>query len=85
MLLIALEPEAASIFVQYLPMERNKNGFGMTKEGTRYMVVDIGGMYINIYSCIIMRTLVDILYHLNCSPTSENFNLLDDIPRKRGN
>lgn len=59
MLLIALEPEAASIFVQYLPMERNKNGFGMTKEGTRYMVVDIGGMYINIYSCIIMRTLVE--------------------------
>lgn len=43
MLVIALEPEAASIFVQYLPMERNKNGFGMTKEGTRYMVVDIGG------------------------------------------
>lgn len=45
MLLIALEPEAASIFVQYLPMERNTNGFGMTKEGTKYMVVDIGGTY----------------------------------------
>lgn len=43
MVLIALEPEAASIFVQYLPMERNTNGFGMTKEGTKYMVVDIGG------------------------------------------
>lgn len=43
MLQMALEPEAASIYVQYLPMERNTNGFGMTKEGTRYMVVDIGG------------------------------------------
>lgn len=45
MLQIALEPEAASIFVQYLPMERKTNGFGMTKDGTKYMVVDIGGMY----------------------------------------
>lgn len=43
MLQIALEPEAASIYVQYLPVERNENGFGMTKEGTKYMVVDIGG------------------------------------------
>lgn len=45
MLQLALEPEAASIYVQYLPMERNENGFGMTKKGTKYMVVDIGGMY----------------------------------------
>lgn len=43
MLQIALEPEAASIYGQYLPVERNENGFGMTKEGTKYMVVDIGG------------------------------------------
>lgn len=43
MLQIALEPEAASIYVQYLRIERNENDFGMTKEGTRYMVVDIGG------------------------------------------
>lgn len=44
MLKIALEPEAASIYAQYLPIERNPDGFGMTKEGTRYMIVDIGGI-----------------------------------------
>jgi hypothetical protein len=46
MLKIALEPEAASIYCQFLPIERNPDGFGMTKEGTRYMIVDIGGMLI---------------------------------------
>ena len=45
MLKIALEPEAASIYAQYLPIERNPDGFGMIKEGTRYMIVDIGGMF----------------------------------------
>lgn len=48
MLQIALEPEAASIYVQYLRIERNENDFGMTKEGTRYMVVDIGGKLIQL-------------------------------------
>ena len=43
MLRIALEPEAASIYVQFLPIERLKNSFAMTKTGTKYMVVDIGG------------------------------------------
>ncbi|XP_062582418.1 heat shock 70 kDa protein 12A-like [Saccostrea cucullata] len=43
MLKIALEPEAASIYCQFLPIERNPEGFGMTKEGTKYMIVDIGG------------------------------------------
>ncbi|XP_061165162.1 heat shock 70 kDa protein 12A-like [Saccostrea echinata] len=43
MLKIALEPEAASIYCQFLPIERNPDGFGMTKEGTKYMIVDIGG------------------------------------------
>lgn len=43
MLRIALEPEVASIYVQYLPIERVENSFAMTKQGTKYMVVDIGG------------------------------------------
>ena len=43
MLRIALEPEAASIYVQFLPIEREHQGFAMTKTGTKYMVVDIGG------------------------------------------
>lgn len=43
MLRICLEPEAASICVQYLQIEKEQNGFTMTKTGTKYMVVDIGG------------------------------------------
>ncbi|VDI22930.1 Hypothetical predicted protein [Mytilus galloprovincialis] len=45
-LLIALEPEAASIYCQDLPIEKLQGadkGYCMTEEGTRYMVVDNGG------------------------------------------
>ena len=56
-LLIALEPEAASIYCQYLPTEKLKGterGFSMSEEGTQYMVVHNGGkhndLYIYIYS-----------------------------------
>lgn len=45
-LLIALEPEAASIYCQYLPTEKlagAEKGFSMSEEGTQYMVVDNGG------------------------------------------
>lgn len=45
-LLIALEPEAASIYCQYLPIEKlqgAEKGFCMTEDGTQYMVVDNGG------------------------------------------
>ncbi|XP_071140602.1 heat shock 70 kDa protein 12B-like [Mytilus edulis] len=45
-LIVALEPETASIFCQYLPTERLNGsvpGFAMTSEGTEYMVVDLGG------------------------------------------
>ncbi|XP_052089282.1 heat shock 70 kDa protein 12A-like [Mytilus californianus] len=45
-LLIALEPEAASLYCQDLPIERlqgAEKGYCMTEDGTRYMVVDIGG------------------------------------------
>lgn len=43
MLHLALEPEAASIYLQYLSIEKNQDGLAAPKEGTRYMVVDIGG------------------------------------------
>jgi hypothetical protein len=46
-----LEPEAASIYCQYLPTEKLKGaerGFSMSEEGTQYMVVDNGGKYIDI-------------------------------------
>ncbi|CAG2190458.1 unnamed protein product [Mytilus edulis] len=45
-LLLALEPETASIFCQYLPTEKLHGAdqtFAMSAEGTRYMVADIGG------------------------------------------
>ena len=46
--MIALEPEAASIYCQYLPTEKLKGAerrFSMAEEGTQYMVVDNGGTY----------------------------------------
>lgn len=43
MLQLALEPEAASIYAQYVPVEKNGNNLETTKEGTKYMIVDIGG------------------------------------------
>jgi hypothetical protein len=50
-LIIALEPEAASIYCQYLPTEKLKGverGFSMSEEGTQYLVVDNGGKYIDV-------------------------------------
>jgi len=50
MLMIALEPEAASIYCQYLPIHKlhgSSPGFVMTEVGTKYMVVDLGGILIN--------------------------------------
>ena len=63
-MLIALEPEAASIYCQYLPTEKLKGterGFSMSEEGTKYMVVDNGGKYIEyIYSVNIVSNKVYI-------------------------
>lgn len=45
-LLLALEPEAASIYCQYLPTEKLTGiepGFTMSEPGTKYMIVDLGG------------------------------------------
>ncbi|XP_063409591.1 heat shock 70 kDa protein 12B-like [Mytilus trossulus] len=45
-LLIALEPEAASIYCQYLPTEKlngAEEGFTMAEVGKKYMIVDLGG------------------------------------------
>ncbi|XP_060601655.1 heat shock 70 kDa protein 12B-like [Ruditapes philippinarum] len=46
-LTIALEPEAASLFCQYLPVEKFSVGgqtkFSDAKPGTTYMIVDLGG------------------------------------------
>ena len=46
-LTICLEPEAASLFCQYLPVEKfsmcREKGFIDSKPGTMYMIVDLGG------------------------------------------
>ncbi|XP_076076072.1 heat shock 70 kDa protein 12A-like [Mytilus galloprovincialis] len=45
-LLLCLEPEAASIYCQYLPTDKLTGiepGFTMAKPGTKYMIVDLGG------------------------------------------
>ncbi|CAG2191386.1 unnamed protein product [Mytilus edulis] len=50
-LLIALEPEAASIYCQYLPTEKLNGadeGFTMADVGTKYMIVDLGGGTVDI-------------------------------------
>lgn len=48
---IALEPEAASIFCQYIPTKKlhgADEGFTMTEPGAKYMVVDLGGILLEI-------------------------------------
>ncbi|XP_033753962.1 heat shock 70 kDa protein 12B-like [Pecten maximus] len=43
---IALEPEAASLYCQHLPLDKltgSEPGFSVTKTGTKYMVIDLGG------------------------------------------
>ena len=50
MLILALEPEAASIYCQHLPIQKlhgSSPEFVMTEVGTKYMVVDLGGILIN--------------------------------------
>lgn len=46
MLRIALEPEAASVFCEQLPLEKlggASEGFDISKPGTKYMLIDLGG------------------------------------------
>ncbi|CAC5408538.1 unnamed protein product [Mytilus coruscus] len=50
-LLISLEPEAASIYCQHLPTEKlsgAESGFTMSKVGTKYMIIDLGGGTVDI-------------------------------------
>lgn len=45
-LVIALEPEAASLFCMHLPVQKDSinSTFGVFKSGQKYMVVDAGGI-----------------------------------------
>ncbi|OWF53938.1 Heat shock 70 kDa protein 12A [Mizuhopecten yessoensis] len=45
---LALEPEAASLFCKYLPLETAGDKFTVFRDGYRYMVLDAGGGTIDI-------------------------------------
>lgn len=47
-LLIALEPEAASMFCKYMPVEKGEHSFQSFQPGSKYMVLDCGGKLIKI-------------------------------------
>lgn len=49
MLTIALEPEAAALYVKHLPLERNVDGkkgdaFQTFSPGSKYIILDAGGL-----------------------------------------
>lgn len=51
MLTIALEPEAAALYVKHLPVEKRVDGkkgecFQAFALGSKYIVVDAGGMFV---------------------------------------
>lgn len=63
MLTIALEPEAAALFVKYLPVERKVDGndkevLQAFAPGSKYIVVDAGGQY------IIIAKLLRLIWNL---------------------
>jgi hypothetical protein len=52
-LMICLEPEAASVYCKYLPMERLEEGSNLhaLQPGRRFIVVDAGGENQSFGSC----------------------------------
>lgn len=62
-LFIALEPEAASVYCQYLPTEKlygAETGFVMSKPGTKYMIVDLGGNILRNYNELSYKCEVEL-------------------------
>ncbi|XP_060566343.1 heat shock 70 kDa protein 12A-like [Ruditapes philippinarum] len=47
-LIIALEPEAASIYCRLVPTTRNQDSLGKLPSGSKYMILDAGGGTIDI-------------------------------------
>lgn len=53
---IALEPEAASIYCQYLKIAKEDTlspSLGVVTPGTKYMVTDLGGKNFSLYNIVI--------------------------------
>ncbi|KAK3086243.1 hypothetical protein FSP39_015707 [Pinctada imbricata] len=40
---LSLEPEAASLLCQHIPIEKTETGLSVADVGTKYMVIDLGG------------------------------------------
>jgi len=41
--MIALEPEAASLYCKHIPVNKSVEGFAAFKTGSNYLVLDAGG------------------------------------------
>lgn len=61
--MLALEPEAASLYCMYLPIHKDSenSNYGVFKSGEKYMVVDAGG----------------IITYLNFLSLNKHFNVFD--------
>lgn len=55
--MLALEPEAASLYCMYLPIHKDSDNsnYGVFKSGEKYMVVDAGGI-ITYLNCLSLNT-----------------------------
>lgn len=63
-IIIALEPEAASIYCKHLPVEKLKGGdaIDVFQPGSKYLVLDAGGLYL-VFTFVVIKT-IDLKYRL---------------------
>jgi len=56
-LLIALEPEVASVYAQYQETEQSTDqGYTVTAPGTKYLVADVGGkIFDNVFKFMVPK------------------------------
>ena len=66
--MIALEPEAASLYCKYLPMEKLEGsdgpGLGAFSPGCRYLVLDAGGNFFTIFFDVHQIVFKLIIQHI---------------------
>ena len=71
-LTISLEPEAAAIYVKHLPVDRRLDGeagdvFKTFSPGSKYIVVDAGGMHMHVHGNFksLLRVLFIIMLYIS--------------------
>lgn len=63
---LVLEPEAASVLCKILPLERNgEDQFGPFNEGTKYLVLDLGGTFTLSFVCYVKQMCVKKKYSVS--------------------